>query len=186
MKLFMMVLFILVVGYFTFHFLLLLIKMKQNILLPITMEEKNVLRRFPKRPIGIPSFSEQKWGILIYSLVLLFLIIMFILAALKGSFRWSYFLLLFLLLNNTNNLLNTFAFVEEGIISGSRFIPWRKIKSYHFNPIDKNHKFYGYDKEVNAGYELKIKTNGFSTYCIVTSEEVKERIGKLINDHISQ
>lgn len=149
------------------------------------MEESNFLRRFPQKPVGPPTLSGQKCGIIIYACMLLFLIAMFVFGVMENFFQWSYFLLLLLPLTNTNNLLNIFALVDGGIISGNQFIPWKKMKSYRFLEIDKNHKFYGYSKEVNNGYELIIKAKGFTTYCIVTTEEMKERLEKLIMEHIS-
>lgn len=179
----MMILFVIAISYYLYKFVYLLFKMKQNILLPTTMDEMNTLRRFPQKPVSFPTWSNQKWGLIIYAFMLLFLIVMFILGVIGDYFQWSYFLLLFLPLTNTNNLLNIFAVLEDGILSGNRFIPWKKIKSFRFVPIDRNHKFYGYDKKVNEGYELIIKTKGSSTYCIVTSEEMRDRISKFINEH---
>jgi hypothetical protein len=61
----------------------------------------------------------------------------------------------------SHNLLNVFAIVEGGALSGSRFVAWKIMKSFDFIPIDENHKFYGYSKEVNNGYEFKLKQNSF-------------------------
>jgi hypothetical protein len=76
-----------------------------------------------------------------------------------------------------------FAVVDGGLLSGSRLIVWKKIKSFQFIPIDINHKYYGYSKEVNGGYELKVKGKIFSESCIVTSPEMKEKLTRILSEH---
>ena len=76
-----------------------------------------------------------------------------------------------------------FAVVDDGLLSGSRLIVWKKIKSFQFIPIDINHKYYGYSKEVNEGYELKIEGKIFSESCIVTSPEMKEKLTRILSEH---
>lgn len=45
-------------------------------------------------------------------------------------------------------------------------------------------QFYGYSTEVNGGYELKISMKIFSTSCIVTSDEMKERLDRILTNHV--
>jgi len=114
--------------------------------------------------------------------MLLFVIAVFLFGILSDYFGWSFYLLFFLPLSYSYNLLNLFAIVEGGLLSGSRFIAWGQIKSFHFVPIDINHKYYGYSKEVNRGYELKVKAKFLSTSCIITSEEMKEKLSNVLSE----
>lgn len=75
-----------------------------------------------------------------------------------------------------------FAVVNDGILCGARFISWKNIKSYKLVKIDVNHKSYGYDKEVNDQYELRIKTKSFSHYCIITSQATQDRLLALFHN----
>lgn len=102
-----------------------------------------------------------------------------------NDFQWSYYLLVLLPFAHTHNLLNMFAISNQGILKGSRFIPWRKIKSYSFASIDYNSNFYGFSKEVNQGYELTIKTNYRTFKCMVTTDEMKERMNHILKQKIS-
>src|SRR5690625_7503117 len=100
--------------------------------------------------------------------MLLFVIAVFLFGILSHN---SFYLLFFFPLSYSYNLLNLFAIVKGGLLSGSRFIAWHQIKSFHFIPIDINHKYYGYTKEVNEGYELKVKAKYLSKNYIFTSVE---------------
>ncbi|CAG9607594.1 hypothetical protein NEOCIP111885_01286 [Pseudoneobacillus rhizosphaerae] len=92
--------------------------------------------------------------------------------------------MLLLLLTRSYNFLNLFLVFEDGILSGNRFITWRRIKSFHFVPIDVNHKYYGYEKEVNSGYELIIKGTLKSVSVIITSDEMRDKLSMLLNEHL--
>jgi len=158
--------------------------MRQKILFPNTPEQMDYIRKYPGKRLGIPTYSEQKVGIIVHLFVLLFVIILFLLGFFLQMFNWTFYLLLFLPLAISSNLFNLFAIVEGGILSGSRFIAWNRITSFQFVPIDSNHRFYGYSKKVNEGYELQIKTKIFSTNCIVTSKEMKRKLHTIFNDHL--
>ena len=183
LKLFMDILFFIVIAYLGYKFIQVLIKMKQKVILPTTNEERAAIRKIPGKIIDFPTYSKQKVAIIIYSFMLLFVIAIFVFGILSHNFGWSFYLLFFLPLSYSYNLLNLFAIVEGGLLSGSRFIPWNKIKSFHFVPIDINHKYYGYTKEVNGGYELKVKAKLFSTSCIITSAEMKEKLSNVLTEH---
>ncbi|WP_203363643.1 hypothetical protein [Bacillus sp. REN10] len=185
MKLFLCALFFSVMGYYSYKFIQVLLKMNQNVVLPITDDELQALRKYPEKAVNFPTFSKQKGGIIVYSLVLLFVLVMFILGLCIKGFDWSFFLLIFLPFTHSDNLLNMFAVVEGGVLSGNRFIPWGKIKSFQFVPITMDHRFYGFDKEVNAGYELIIKTKLFSTSCVVTSDDMKEKLTAVLSEHVA-
>lgn len=177
------ILFFIVIAYLGYKFIQVLIKMKQKVILPTTNEERAAIRKIPGKTIDFPTYSKQKVGIIIYSFMLLFVIAVFLFGILTHNFDWSFYLLFFLPLSYSYNLLNLFAIVEGGLLSGSRFIAWGQIKYFHFVPIDINHKYYGYSKEVNGGYELKVKTKLFSASCIVTSDEMKEKLSNVITEH---
>lgn len=139
-----------------------------------------MIRKHAEQKLNLPRISEQKTGIIIYTVMLVFVTIMFLLSVLFHTFSWSIYLLLFLLMAQNNNYFNLFAIYGDGILSDNRFISWDKIKSFQFIPIDMNHRFYGYSKEVNDKFELKIKTSFSSTYCIVTSNEAKEILNQIL------
>jgi hypothetical protein len=183
MKLLLSVIFLIIIVYHRFKFVQLLIKMNRKIILPTTKEELLTIRKYPQKAVVEPVYSKHKVGIIVYFLMLIYLIVMFIIGAVNKDINWSFYLLLFLPLIYSHNLLNVFACVDGGLLSGSRFVNWKTIKSFEFIPIDANHKFYGYSKEVNNGYELKIKTKGFPISCIVTAEETKEKLTNLLDEH---
>ncbi|MGX6445223.1 hypothetical protein ACWM35_18565 [Neobacillus sp. K501] len=183
MKILMNVIFLIIMLYESYRFGQLMIKMKQKHLLPTTNEELVSIRKYPQEPVEIPTFSKQKFGISVYGLMLLFFIVMLIIAALNKNLDWHFYLLFLLPFTYSQNLLNVFAIVDDGLLNGSRFVAWDKIKSFSFVQIDTNHKFYGYDKEVNNGYELKMKTKFIPISCIITSDRMKEKITKVLCEH---
>lgn len=185
MKLFMDILYFIVISYFIYTFIKVIVKMKQTAILPKTREDTLIIRKHPERLLDLPTYSDQKTGLILYFVMLLFVIIMFVLAVIFQLFSWSVYLLLFLPMANSHQYLNLFAITEDGILSGSRFIPWKKIKSYQFVLIDSHHRYYGYSKEANDGYELKIKTTLFSTSCVITSIEMREKINSILKNYLN-
>lgn len=179
LKLVISMLFLIALVYYTYRFIQLLLKMNQAVLLPITDSEKNAIRIFPQKVIDSPTYSKQKWGIILYSFILLFVITMFFIGF---DLNWSYQLLLLLPLINSQNSFNVFAVIEDGILCGNRYIPWEKIKSFHVVSIDQNHKYYGYAYEVNGGYEFIIKAKGHSCSVIMTSNEMKDKLTSMIKE----
>jgi hypothetical protein len=126
-----------------------MIKMRKNKILPTTNEEIAAIRKYPRKVADAPTFSKQKVGIIIYLIVLVFVITMYLIGTFQVELDWSLFLLLFIPLINAYNLFNLFAVVEDGLLSGNRFIHWKKLKSFRFVPINFNHKYYGYADEIN-------------------------------------
>jgi hypothetical protein len=183
MKLLLSVTLLIVIVYHCSKFVQLLIKMNQKIVLPSTKEEMLTIRKYPQKAVVEPTLSKHKVGIIVYFLMLIYLIAMIIIGTVNKNIEWSFYLLLFLPLIYSHNLLNVFASVDGGLLSGSRFVKWKSIKSFEFIPINANHKFYGYSKEVNNGYELKIKTKVFPISCIVTSEGTKKKLTKLLSEN---
>lgn len=147
-------------------------------MIPGTQEERAAIRKDPqsKKP-------HQKGNLMTYTFILTLIIALYGLGIAFSNDRWSFNFML-LLLMNSSNLLNGFAIVEDGLLSGGRFIPWRKIREFKFVPIDLNHKYYGYSQEVNQGYELKIKGRWITETCIVTTEEMKVKLTNILSDHV--
>jgi len=183
MKILLSVSFLFIIVYHSFKFVQLLRKMNQKIILPSTNEELLTIRTYPEKPVVEPKLSKHKVGIFVYILMLIFLISMLIIGIMNKDINWSFYLLLLLPLIHSHNLLNVFASVDGGLLSGSRFVKWKSIKSFEFIPISANHRYYGYSKEVNNGYELKIKTKIFPISCIITAEETKKKLTKLLSEN---
>jgi len=160
--------------------------MNQNVIVPIKSEEIAFIRKNPQKTVDLPIYSKQKLGIVMYGAMLLFVIIMFIVSAFINDLDWQFYLLLFLPLTYSHDLFNLFALSKDGVLSGGRFVPWKRVRSYQFIPIDVNHKLYGYAKEVNSGYELIIKTKGLSVRSIVTTNEMKEKLTQILSEHVGR
>ncbi|MGD6943179.1 hypothetical protein ACQCT6_14265 [Cytobacillus gottheilii] len=186
MKFFMMVIFFLIIGFYAFKFLQLLVKMKQKPVLPLTIEDLQDIRKNPQTPVEFPSFSKHKTGLIIYALLLVYLSVMVWMGVFYWDLEWALYLCIFLPLIHTNNLLNLFAVLNDGLLCGTRFIPWKNIKSFRFVEINQNHRFYGYGKEVNSGYELKIQTKFLPVSCIVTSERMKDKLTEIMVEKCTQ
>src|SRR5690625_7448741 len=67
LKLFMDILFFIVIAYLGYKFIQVLIKMKQKVILPTTNEECAAIRKIPGKAVDLPTYSKQKIGIIIYS-----------------------------------------------------------------------------------------------------------------------
>lgn len=182
MELILDLFFLLVIGYFSFEFYKVLDKMKKKVILPSTADELGMIRKHPQKQSYPPTYASQKVGIIIYILVLLYVMSMFIAGTFFNNFNWSFYLLVFLPLGYSYDLLNQFAFTEDGVLCGSRFVAWKKVKSYTFIPINLNHKYYGYSKEANDGYELKIKSKFRTFSCVITSDNMRNRVEETIKE----
>lgn len=182
MKLLLSVTLLLMIVYHCLKFVLLFKKMNQKNILPLSKEELLTIRIYPQKSVVEPTLSNHKVGIIVYFLMLIYLLSMLIIGTVNKNIDWSFYLLLFLPIIYSHNLLNVFAIVDGGLLSGSRFVNWKTIKSFEFIPITANHKYYGYSKEVNNGYELKIKTKIFPISCIVTAEETKEKLTNILSE----
>jgi len=168
--------------YLCLRFFRVLINMKQNVIFPLTGEEASSIRKHPEKVVDEPTYEKQKVGILMYSGTLLIIAIGLFLGIYFDIFNFSFIVVLPFIFSNSFDGMNLFTMTEKGILSGARFVPWDKVTSFHFLPIDVNHKYYGYSKEANDGYELKIKTKGIPISCIVTSEEMKERLDGIMSN----
>ncbi|QHS24000.1 hypothetical protein GWK91_14220 [Virgibacillus sp. MSP4-1] len=172
---------ILFILYKSFRFYQVIARMK-NIRFP-AMEDMAEIRKLPEKPLNTPSYSHQKIGMTIYILMLVFLLIMFSIGIFIGGPQWYSFLPLLVPFVYTGDLLNLFAISNDGILSSTRFIPWKSIRSFEFVQIDVNHRYYGHSKEVNDTYELKIKTRGFPIRIVVITDEMKEKLTEILNNN---
>ncbi|ENH96073.1 hypothetical protein J416_12749 [Gracilibacillus halophilus YIM-C55.5] len=178
-------LFLSIFGYYLFQFILVLVKMKQPVLLPVTEEERQGLQLQMDRKINAPIYRQQKLGIILISFIFLFALALFLWIIFNGDNLFAAAYSLFLVISTgLTNLINQFAIQRDGILSGTTFIPWDKVKSFEFIPIDVNHKYFGFSKEVNHQYELKIKATCRSVSCIVLTQEMREKLREELNQHI--
>lgn len=169
------------ISYNLFQFIVFWKKRKEPFLLPVLDEDWLTLRKYPQLKEG-----ERKENVIPYLLILSAVIILYILGfVFSDQDDWAFNLMLIFLLLNANNLLNGFAVIEDGLLSEGRFIPWRKIKAFYFVPIDIHHRSYGYDKDVNDGYELQIKGKFLTIRCFVTTDEMKEKMEAILSKHIT-
>lgn len=184
MKLIFEVLFLVCIIYFSYHYIILITKMKKTPLIPLDKNDLRAVRKFPQKTADSPVISKNKLGLIMYAVMLVFLIAMFIFGKYNMKFSWTYLYLMFIPLINAKDLLNVFAVYDDGFISGSRFVPWKNLKSFQFKKIDLNHKFYGYSSEINEGYELILKTNMSSHSLVVTEEEMKEKLVRVLEEQM--
>lgn len=182
MKLIFEVVFLFIVIYFSYHYIILITKMKKTALIPSDKNDLSAVRKFPQKASDSPVISKNKLGLTMYAVMLVFLIAMFIFGKYNMKFSWTYLYLLFIPLINAKDLLNVFAVYDDGFISGSRFVPWKSLKYFHFKKIDLNHKYYGFSSEVNEGCELILKTKMSSHSLVVTEEEMKEKLVRVLEE----
>lgn len=166
-----------IITFFAIAFFRVLLAMRDDILFPIELEDLQSVKITPLKHVKSPTFSEQKVGIIVYAIAILF-------AAAMIFTLWHFQLelvpLLFFMaiapLFHTKDLLNQFAVTKTGVMAGVRFMGWKQMKYYEWINIDKNHFHYGHAEDVNNSYELKIYGKLFSISCIVTTEETKEKL----------
>lgn len=181
------ILFILIFLYFTYHFLLVLINMKRPITFPKTEGELSQVCKFPDRPLRFPTYRAQLGGIILNSFVLLLIMTILLVATFTEVTIFPLQFLLFLPLANTQQMFNQVAITENGILCGGRFVPWRNMKQYQVISIDVNHRYYGYSREVNEGFEVRVRTNLFPLTFIALNDETKLKIiERLENNGITE
>lgn len=172
--------------YFGFKFIQLLMKMKQTPLLHINYETDAGIRKLTNEAVKPPNYSEQKFGIILYCVSLGLVLWLLVIELFTKDVNWFPAIIVILPLMPTFHLFNQFVVVEDGIISGSWFIAWKRVKSYRFSQIDTNDfAYYHIKKELSDAYELKIQMKVFYTKCIVTTPEMKERIAEMLDHKIA-
>ncbi|MFD1171598.1 hypothetical protein [Oceanobacillus picturae] len=182
MKTTVIVLFLILIAYQIMRYIQVLVKMKKKAIFPVEEKDIMAIRRHPVRPVVRPTYKAQKNGVIIYGVFLLFMTALFIYTVSLGN--WPLLLTPAISLLYLHNLFNMLTIVKDGLLVGGRFVHWKDIKSFQFKPIDIDHRFYGHTKEVNeAGYELVFKRRLFSSYCIVISEETKDKITEILREY---
>ncbi|MFC4022292.1 hypothetical protein ACFOUV_00510 [Oceanobacillus longus] len=178
---FLVWIFVAIVFYYAYRVIQVLIKMRKDIVLPVSAEELASIRKEPQKTVKPPTYSSQRAGIIFYILVLIYIIGMIILVWRHDVGFGLYFLIIFPIFH-LSNFLNLFAVTKDGILCGARFASWKNIKSFEFLRIDVNHNYYGFSSEVNNQYELRIKTRFSTLSCVVTSEEMKAKLVGLLKE----
>lgn len=159
-----------------YQFAVLISTLKQgDVLFPQDAEEAKAIHVLIGKSVQPPTISGQKSGIYLYVFILIFTLGMLI-AGILSMLNWSFFLLILVPFINGSDVLNVFAITNRGVLYRNRFIPWKHVKSYEFIPIDMNHRFYGYTKEINDGYELRIETKGWSKVRVAITAEEMDRL----------
>lgn len=182
LKITVIVLFLILIAYHIMRYIHVLVKMRKKAIFPVEEKDIMAIRRHPVRPVVRPTYKDQKNGIIIYGVFLLFMLALFIYTV--SLENWPLLLTPAISLLYLHNLFNMFSIAKDGLLVGGRFVHWKDIKSFQFKPIDIDHRFYGHTKEVNeAGYELVFNRRLFSSYCIVISEETKEKITEILIEY---
>ncbi len=154
-------------------------ELKSRSIFPSSEMDYRNIRLEPLRTIDYPEITYHKKRLVIYGCLLVLIWSAFFYALFTEELFPIYlFIIPFTLFSY--QVLNTFAIKEEGLMIGTQFIPWQKIKYYQFVRIDVNHKFYGHTKEVNDSYELKVKLGFTSASCIITLDETKDQIATFL------
>lgn len=166
-----------------FRLFRLILKMKQPTIFPVTEEDLQAIRVQPKKVVELPMILRQKTGLIWLGIYLLLMLIGVIYNLLR-NYNISFVIIPLYALFTFKHAWNLFAFVQNGVLCEGRFVPWKRIHSYHFEEVDENHHFYGYSPEVNSGYELWIMTKYSEVSCIVTSEAVKEKLTELLDANL--
>ncbi|MFD2132490.1 hypothetical protein ACFSKI_14895 [Pseudogracilibacillus auburnensis] len=125
-KVWMDALFLIVIVYFALRLVSLLLKMKQNVLLPASEKEAAQIRNHPEKIVDLPNYSNQKCRFIVHWIYLLFIFTIFILTFLFDFSNWALYWLFIPLFLYSNNSFNLFAITEAGILTGTRFASWKK------------------------------------------------------------
>ncbi|WP_277678649.1 hypothetical protein [Gracilibacillus dipsosauri] len=184
MRILMSLLFLLFIGYHSYKLIVLLKKMNQGVIMPLTDEDMASIKNSERREIKPPTLSTQKWGIILYAFTLVLATTLFILAIFHDEFNFYLYPFFFIPLLHSNDLFQLFSITNKGILSGNQFIRWEKIKSFEFVPIDVNSRHYGFSSEINDKKELKIKSRFRTISCIVMTEEMEQNLQKVLEENV--
>ncbi|MDX8045284.1 DUF5673 domain-containing protein [Gracilibacillus sp. S3-1-1] len=186
MEIVISIVFIMLIAYHLYKFIYMLTKLNQPASLPKTENDLSELRSTSLNKLKPSTFKGQKLGIILYTITLLIASSLLITMITTNQFTLAFAPLLVPLLFAEQHYFSQFAIREDGILSNTRFVPWKKIRSFTFIHIDINHRNYGYP-EINDKYELKIKTTFGAIRCIVLTDELKERLAEeLIAHHVPE
>ncbi|WLR51293.1 hypothetical protein LC040_19485 [Bacillus tianshenii] len=176
--------FLALVGSLIYQFLTVIQKLKnqKELAFPIIEHDAEHLLSPNHAKVAPPNLKAQKGNIIIWGLIILILTVVAFFIMISEKVDIFAFLLLLVPLANTPRLISLFAISDEGVICGERFLKWNRVKSFQFIPITPNHKYYGYSRQTNEGYELKLSARVFFPISyIVTSEETKERLSDVLH-----
>src|SRR5690625_3185903 len=131
MKLILIISCAFIIGYFLINVTQSIAQIYQGkIIYPLTNDELLNTRKSPEKKLDPPVFQAQRKGLIVYFIFFTILILLIILGVMFEPTNFSFYPFLFISLFYLYDLANLFAIVEEGILIGSRFIPWRKIKYF--------------------------------------------------------
>ncbi|MCG7344885.1 hypothetical protein MHZ92_12125 [Sporosarcina sp. ACRSL] len=159
-------------------------KMKQPVFFPDTEEDLKAIWNHSKKALELPIHSLTKRFFMWMGVLLLFLLLIVVLDIYDSAVGWGpYAMFVTNLLLINQYLWRIFVIVDDGVLCRGRFLPWKRIRSYHFEELHTNHPAY-HSPEISCAYELKIKTKYSSAKCFVTSEVVKEKITGLLDERL--
>lgn len=170
--------------FLTIRFIRILFKMRQTVVFPLTEVEWNSILVHPNKTVGKPDLSHQKMAVWGNGLVIFFITLWIVVETLLLKRHFPAAIVFAPILWNLPKLWNLFAFLKQGIVCGNRFVPWNRLQSYQFIPIDKHHRYYGYSPKLNEGYELLIHTKFSEVSCLVTTESVKQKLILLLEEQL--
>ncbi|KAF0824108.1 hypothetical protein V7200_17730 [Cytobacillus firmus] len=67
MKLIFEVLFLVCIIYFSYHYIILITKMKKTPLIPLDKNDLRAVRKFPQKTADSPVISKNKLGLIMYA-----------------------------------------------------------------------------------------------------------------------
>ena len=186
MKVFIFIFYSILILSIVYRLLVLLWKMKQPIVFPVNEEGWSSIRIYPQKVVQLPRPSHQKVGITFHILMIVFFLVIMVMEYNLDTVTWPILLLSIVPYLQLRRVFTVFAVVQGGILHSGRFIRWESIKGYECIELNKNHRLYGYGKEVNQGFELRFKLNPlyFSSYVLVTDKKVKQKLTELLDQHI--
>ena len=186
MKLILDIFFFFMITFFCYHFVQIILKLKEEIIFPLSESELSGIRKQPGKMLKAPTNKKLKWQMIVYWFLLVIAIFVYLIGIYYTIDDLSFYLLFILIFTYSTFALDLFALNQSGILNGVRFIPWGKIKSFQFIPIDSHHRLYGFVEDVNDGYELRLKGRTTVISCFVTNKEVKENLERILEQKVKK
>lgn len=186
MKLILDIFFFFMITFFCYHFVQIILKLKEEIIFPLSESELSGIRKQPGKMLKAPTNKKLKWQMIVYGFLLVIAIFVYLIGIYYTIDDLSFYLLFILIFTYSTFALDLFALNQSGILNGVRFIPWGKINSFQFIPIDLHHRLYGFIDDVNDGYELRLKGRTTVISCFVTNKEVKENLERILEQKVKK
>lgn len=152
---------------------------------PIAEEDLKAIRKWPYEALRLPTISDQKRVLYLMAIMILGVLVLCVIKWQDDTDTTPLFIIPLQIILIFNRVWNQFAISEDGVLCVGRFVPWKRIRTYQFEELHTNHPAY-YSPEIDCAYELKIKTRFSSVNCFVTSEAVKEKLGIILDAHLSR